>query len=700
MKRLQSALRGTLVGLTAAALVLALALPGLLDGFENRTYDGRARRLVRETPATDRVRLVLVDQATLDHVSQAYGISWPWPREVHGVIVDFLTRSGAAAVGYDVIFETPSIYGVSDDRAFGAAVANSGVFAAAVFGGLAESDDQPLPVFTPETGLIPPLRDGAQVLGHVRASLDSDGIVRRLAVAAVSEAGDIVPSLGLATYLAGNPGDQVRVDGGRLMVGETSVPLLRDGRSLLRYNRPNGIHQSISAAAIIDSEIAIRSGAEPSVEPSELTGKYVIVGYSAPGLFDLRPNPMNDSAPGASAHAAALENILAGGDFIQRSPVWVDITFVLLIAMVAGAVAGVWKSALGDLLMILVGIAVPSGIAFWAYSAGFWVPLVAPALAGALAAVGAALVDYFTEGKDRRFIEEALGQYLSPKMVARLKDNPELLALGGEERELTIFFSDLQGFTSISEKLTPTDLTSLLNEYLSEMTDIITDSDGTIDKYEGDAIIAFWNAPLDVANHAVRGVQAAVQCQTRLAELRPDYAARYGSELRMRIGMNTGQAVVGNLGSRTRFDYTMLSDAVNLAARLEGVNKVFGTFTMISQDTRSALLAAGEVTEVLPDGRIQGSGAIGLRKLGDVRVVGRAQPVSVYEALDRTSLLDRSDALGAFASALREIDSGNIDTAVQLLEAIRDVDPAAEKYLQRYAADPGDRAAVWNLTSK
>ncbi len=700
MKQFQSALRGAVVGLVAAAVVLALALPGLLDGFENRTYDARARLLVRETPATDRVRLVLVDQATLDHVAQAYGISWPWPREVHGVIVDFLTRSGAAAVGYDVIFETPSLYGVTDDRAFGVSAARNGSLAAAVFGSLQQSDDQRLPVFSVETGLIPQLEEGARQIGHVRASLDSDGIVRRLAVAAATEDGGFVPSLGMAIYLAAEPDTEVSVSGDVLLVGNAEVPLLPDGRSLLRYNRADGIHQSISAAAIIDSEIAIRSGTEPTVQPSELTGKYVIVGYSAPGLFDLRPNPMNDSAPGATAHATTLENLLAGGDFIRRPGFWADVVLILLVALGAGTIAGIWKSAVGDLIMIIVGVAIPTGIAFWAYAAGVWLPLVGPALAGALAAVGAALVDYFTEGKDRRFIEGALGQYLSPKMVARLKDNPRLLALGGEERELSIFFSDLQGFTSISEKLTPTDLTSLLNEYLSEMTDIITDSDGTIDKYEGDAIIAFWNAPLDVVEHAVRGVRAAIHCQTRLTQLRPDYQARYGSELRMRIGMNTGLAVVGNLGSRTRFDYTMLSDAVNLAARLEGVNKVFGTFTMISEDTRSALQKSGATVEVTPEGTLAGAGDIGLRRLGSVRVVGRVQPVSVYEAMEPADLRAGSERFGTFARALASLEAGNIDTALGLLEQVRDADPAAQKYLARYATAAAGESPVWNLTSK
>lgn len=179
-------------------------------------------------------------------------------------------------------------------------------------------------------------------------------------------------------------------------------------------------------------------------------------------------------------------------------------------------------------------------------------------------------VNFYSEGKQRRFIKHSFNHYLSPDVIETLISHPENLQLGGQKKELTIFFSDLQGFTAISEDLDPE---KLLNDYLSLMTDIILDEGGTVDKYEGDAIIAFWNAPMDFADHALRGVRATIKCQEMLARHRPYFKKQSGHDLLMRVGVNTGMAVVGNFGSSRRFDYTMLGDAVNLAARLEGINR-------------------------------------------------------------------------------------------------------------------------------
>ncbi len=226
------------------------------------------------------------------------------------------------------------------------------------------------------------------------------------------------------------------------------------------------------------------------------------------------------------------------------------------------------------------------------------------------------MVNYSTEGRQKRYIKNAFKQYLSPAVIEQLISHPERLKLGGERRELSIFFSDLQGFTSISEGLSPEELTALLNEYLSAMTDIIQEEGGTVDKFEGDAIIAFWNAPLDLDDHALRAVRSALRCQESLARMRPAFRERVGKDLYMRIGINTGPAVVGNMGSHSRFDYTVLGDAVNLAARLEGINKQFKTYTMISQATLEQMADAFPV-----------------RELSRVAVVGRKEPVTVYEPM-------------------------------------------------------------------
>jgi adenylate cyclase len=273
-------------------------------------------------------------------------------------------------------------------------------------------------------------------------------------------------------------------------------------------------------------------------------------------------------------------------------------------------------------------------------------------------------------------------------VIEQLIAHPERLKLGGERRELSIYFSDLQGFTTLSEMLTPEELTTLLNEYLSAMTDIIQEEGGTIDKYEGDAIIAFWNAPLEQADHALRGVRAALRCQASLAALRPGFRERAGKDLYMRIGMNSGPAVVGNMGSRTRFDYTMLGDAVNLAARLEGVNKQFRTYTMISAATLQKL-----------------EGAFPARELARVAVVGRKEPVTVYEPFLPEAFTKARPLLESFAEGLRAFYAGSFGEAERLFARTASADPPAAAYQEKCrelaaAAAPEAWNGVWIMTSK
>ena len=230
---------------------------------------------------------------------------------------------------------------------------------------------------------------------------------------------------------------------------------------------------------------------------------------------------------------------------------------------------------------------------------------------------------YLSEAKQKKFIRNAFSTYLAPAVVQQLIDSPGHLNLGGEERVITAFFSDVQGFTSISERLTPGELVELLNEFLTEMTDIILSYEGTVDKFEGDAIIAFFGAPNPVADHARRACLTCLDMQRRLDALRDRWRTAGKPELHMRIGMCTGPAVVGNMGSKNRMDYTMMGDTVNTAARLEGVNKVYGTYTMVSGSTYRA-----------------GGDGILAREIDAVNVVGKGEPVTLYELLCRTADAD------------------------------------------------------------
>jgi adenylate cyclase len=304
-----------------------------------------------------------------------------------------------------------------------------------------------------------------------------------------------------------------------------------------------------------------------------------------------------------------------------------------------------------------------------------------------LALAAANVANYATEGAQKRFIRSAFGQYLSPDVVNRVVDDPDQLRLGGEKRELTMFFSDIQGFTTISEALEPEQLSGFLNKYLTALVKIIQDAGGTIDKFEGDAIIAFWNAPITHDDHPVRAVGAALSCQRALSSLRNEWMAPppsgVGVPIYTRIGLNTGEVSVGNFGSETRFDYTALGDHMNLAARLEGSNKLFGTYLLISEFTYA------KIADTFP-----------ARELGRIGVVGRSEPLTVYEPMFKEEYEQRRSVLDKYETGLTAFYSGRFEEAISRWEEIAGVDAPAARLLsqaQRMAALPADqRPAEWD----
>ncbi|MFP4349968.1 MAG: adenylate/guanylate cyclase domain-containing protein, partial [Desulfococcaceae bacterium] len=411
-----------------------------------------------------------------------------------------------------------------------------------------------------------------------------------------------------------------------------------------------------------------------------------LVGFSAPGLFDLRPTPVGGVFSGVEIHATFLDNLLSG-DFLHRVPQWITLSATLLISLLCAASLAMLSGPVAltgaGLLFLLVPVAASAG----AYAGGFWLPLVVIESALVLVIFFNFVSKYAVEGRQKRFIKNAFRQYLSPAVIEQILEDPDQLQLGGKRRTLSIFFSDLESFTSISEGLDPEDLSIFLNEYLSAMTDIIIEEGGTVDKYEGDAIIAFWNAPLEDPGHALRCVRAALRCQERLARMRPGFSARLGREVRMRIGINTGDASVGNFGSQTKFDYTAIGDAVNLAARLEGTNKIFGTYTMISGSTQEA---AGE--------------DFCYREIARIAVKGKTEAVTVFEPMFPRDFEARKTVFKAFVAARDRFYAGRFTAARSRFAEIADIDPAARAYVQKcddlIRVPPKAWKGVWVMHSK
>jgi adenylate cyclase len=535
---------------------------------------------------------------------------------------------------------------------------------------------------------IPQMNNAVRFFANTNIPADqTDGVYRREPLFAVFD-GKVVPSEALAAWLVGHPGAAaMSVRPGRFTVGDVAVPIDSNGRTILRYRGPTLTHANYSAAAVLQSAQQIADGQPPALSPDVFKDKYVFFGFTASGLFDLKPTPLGGIYPGVEVNATMLDNLLSG-DFMRVPSTASTVLLLLFLCIGAGvAVSSVSRVGWSVLIYVLfLPLAPALGIA--AYAMGYWLQMVALEVGVVFSLVGSNLASYATEGRQKRYIKGAFSQYLSPTVIEELIAHPERLTLGGERRELTIFFSDVQGFTTISEALTPEDLTALLNEYLTAMVDIIQEEGGTIDKFEGDAIIAFWNAPLSQTDHAVRGVRAALRCQAKLAEMRPSIHARIGKDMLMRVGMNTGQAVVGNMGSKTRFDYTMLGDQVNLSARLEGINKKFGTFIMISAATREKI-----------------AGAFPTRELSRVAVVGRKEPVTVYEPMLPEEFAARKQTVEVFDRGLKEFYAGRFTEAERIFEGIASADAPAASYAKKCrllaaSAPEAGWDGVWVMTEK
>jgi adenylate cyclase len=700
-----------IIGLASTVLASLLHFTGVLNPWELKTWDKRVQLLAKTGAATDSIRLILLDQNSLDWALEVNGLTWPWPRQIYGAIIDFCTRCDIKVFAMDVLFTEPSSYGVEDDLLFGEAIARAGNFVNTVFLSNQSGSVTTWPSSVPVTDIqlqnlanwapfttnpafhysravfpISEIANNAALLANVQLPPDADAIFRRIQFFTQFDR-RTVPTLGIAAYLAGHSQTPLSIRKKTLQIGAHSIPLDRDGYGILNFRGPTGTHKSYSAAAILQAEIQFLSGeSSDTLIQADLNGKYVFFGFSAPGLFDLRPTPVGGAYTGVEIHATLLDNFLSG-DFIQTVSIPVVIILVLLLATISALVINRFNHPAVIALIILICIILPVALVIIGYQAQLWLPLIVQELAIIVAIAGTVTINYATEGQQKRFIKNAFRQYLSPTVIDELIQHPERLKLGGESRILSIFFSDLQGFTTISEGLSPEDLTTFLNDYLSAMTDIIQEEGGTVDKYEGDAIIAFWNAPLAVSDHADRAVQAALRCQAKLSELRPEFKSRVGQEVYMRIGLNTGSAVVGNMGSHTRFDYTMLGDAVNLAARLEGVNKQFGTYTLMSQSTYEKL-----------------SQRENCRDIARIQVVGRKTPVTVYEPFLKTDFDRNQDIFLIFAEGLSHFYSGNIAKAKLYFEQIQNQDSVSARYLMKCKElidyPPQEWRGIWILSEK
>jgi adenylate cyclase len=666
------------LGLTLAALGLSLGLDlsGAIQPYRLKTLDTLFRHLPLPA-ASPQVVVVTVDQPDLDFF-KGQGVTWPWPRQLYGPLIDYCRWAGAKAVIFDVLYTEASSYGAEDDKKFAQAVAAAGNVTLPFFltrdvkppnpsepdllkqAGLTIPGPAPVdqPAYKAVITPIPPLMAAAGALGNVETRPDPDGIFRRVPLVLPFK-DRWLPTLGFAAFHRfGAPG-ALRFAPGGLKVGDLAIPLDGHGRFLLKFRGPSRSHQRFSAANVIASEARRQHGQPPIYPPGDFAGKWVLVGLTAPGLLDLKACPVSAIYPGVEVHATLLDNLLRG-DFLRPVPAWVLWAGVLVLSAAMVMAVLFFSGLLATLTGFAALAAIYLGLVVGAFHFSWWADPVLPGIALGLSFALAAAYSYATEGRQKLYIRRMFGQYMSGTVINHLLENPEKLQLGGERRRVTLFFSDLAGFTTISERLSPETVVGLLNDYLSAMTEIILDEEGTVDKFEGDAIMAFWGAPLDQPDQAARACRAALRQQAALKELNRQFAGLELPPLAMRIGLHTGDAIVGNLGSEKRFDYTVIGDTVNLASRLEGVNKFYGSQVMASEVT------VGEC-----------AGVVEFRELDLVAVKGKEQAIRVFEVLGLPGDLDpeivrrRQD----FAQALEHYRHRRFPEAGAAFEAILTENP-------------------------
>lgn len=620
-----------------AILALGLSVAGILTPVENATYDWRLRFNARAADARTDIVIVDINDSSLATVEPVFG-RWPWPRAVHAYLIDYLKRAGARVIAYDVLFLEPDsrgafmmgdtpMSGTASDAQLAASIARAGnvvLLSDATYDGLASGADaaELLPSSLPGQTWTgegyrgrPALRlpnalfaDNVAAVGHNALIQDERdrGTVRSFEPFLEFNGRFSVPSLGVAAALlaSGKNGDGIPRDGTRM---------------LLNYHGPyagtNGtpLYPTISAFDVLLSEEQAASGQTPAIDPSVFRDKVVFVGVSAAGLHDVVVTPFNNSGstPGVFLHAAQADDVMSGR-FLRRAPVWSLVALTIAMGLVTGIVAlsfAVWPA----LLTTLVSAGVYVVLVTVAFGRGWWIDAAAPLAATAIAAFAGLNWNYFVEGRDKRRVKKLFGRYVSKSVFDQLEANPSLAELGGSRREMSVLFSDIRGFTSASERTDPEAVVAQLNEYFSEMVRVLHAHHGTLDKFVGDLVMGLFGAPVHDPQHADHAVEAAKEMVKALKGLNARWAERGLPAFEIGIGINSGEMIAGNIGSDTIMSYTVIGDAVNLASRLESLNKDFGTSIIISDATRQRLTRSMD-----------------MQPLGEVTVKGRAQKVAVF----------------------------------------------------------------------
>lgn len=531
--------------------------------------------------------IVAVDENSIAKLGR-----WPWPRRTHARLIDILVKKGVASIVFDVLFTEHDKGSPDSDSALIASVRKS---QRTVLGGFFQmAEGRPAHFLLPIGQKL-----GSPSVGFVNIFPEMDGVCRRIPVALDFE-DTTIPSLSLAALSIYYKKDFSKI------LEERGVVLDANGEMIINYRGGFEMFDYISYYDVLTGRV-----------PNEkIKGKIALIGGTAAGLFDFKAVPFAPVFPGVEVHANAMSNII-NGNFLKPISGFYAFLLVILFCGMSGyflAKLSAWQGSIFSGVLFFGYLFLSYLLFKFNYSFDF----LAPAVAALLCYLAIIVYRFFAEEREKIYIKKTFGHYLSPHVMEDILRDPARLKLGGEKQFLTVLFSDIRGFTTMSEKLKPEEVVGLLNEYLTEMVKVVFKHDGTLDKFIGDAVMAFWGAPIPQNDHPIKAVNCAVDMIKALRTLQEKWKSEGKELIDVGIGINTGDMVVGNMGSMERMDYTVIGDNVNLASRLEGLNKEYNSKIIISDSTYDAVKDFVET-----------------KFLGEVKVKGKAKAVKIYSVIVR-----------------------------------------------------------------
>lgn len=681
-----------------------------------------------EQRASKQVVVIDIDEGSMKLLGPHYG-RWPWPRRIYKDIIEFLTIGEPAGIFFDLLF-TEATVGTKDDAMLAeisaqtkytshamllhrdSATDNEGITALPInFGNKFGLKWQGIPMahrplYRDFSLPAPEFLAKTPSIHLVTVDKDDDGIFRKMPLALPY--GDFwFPSLALRAVMMTLKEpvltvQQVHAQQFMIVQGTNSekasinytIPIGHDGMYRLHYYRSDRRPETISFASVLSAAASLQKGdvqdpAQLKVNPLDFKDKLILIGGSAAGLEDLKVTPVDPSYPGILLHATAISNIL-DGTYLRIPPFWLPLSITLLTIMLVYGFMFLSSRVFvkfGVPAFWLVGFGV-TGIYFF-HTHSLWLGLARPLTLGTLALFDSLTYLIFVEMRDKRKLKDSLSKYLNPTMAEQIvSTGQDPRAEVGNQKELSILFSDIRGFTSLSEKLEPKFLVTILNDYLGRMTDVIFDHKGTLDKFIGDAIMAFWGSPLRDLEHATNSVRCALQMRSVLKVINQQATVKGLIPLETGVGINSGNVIVGNIGSEKRLDYTVIGDNVNMASRLESLTKQYGL----------GILAGQRTEELTRDSIIY-------RPIDFVRVKGKMQHVEIYEPLGLVGCPEANqlyEFAGKFREALSLYRCGSFDQASKKFEAM--VDPTSQIFAKRchelIAESPKDWDGIFVAKSK